>query len=51
VCGVFECDRDASIMKRPWPTRGCYVIERKRYPELSKLQSSNTINYTLIIHE
>jgi hypothetical protein len=22
VCGVSECDREASIMTRPWPTRG-----------------------------
>jgi hypothetical protein len=22
-CGVSECDREASIMRRPWPTRGC----------------------------
>ena len=21
-CGVSECDREASIMRRPWPTRG-----------------------------
>jgi len=21
-CGVFECDREASITTRPWPTRG-----------------------------
>jgi hypothetical protein len=20
---VCECDREASIMRRPWPTRGC----------------------------
>jgi hypothetical protein len=22
---VSECDREASIMRRPWPTKGCYV--------------------------
>jgi hypothetical protein len=22
-CGVSECDREASITSRPWPTRGC----------------------------
>jgi len=22
-CGVSECDREASIMRKPWPTRGC----------------------------
>ena len=22
-CGMFECDREASIKRRPWLTRGC----------------------------
>jgi hypothetical protein len=22
----LECDSEASIMRRPWPTRGCYVM-------------------------
>ena len=25
-CGVSECDREASIMRRPWPTRGCRAM-------------------------
>jgi len=25
--GVSECDREASIMRRPWPTRGCCAME------------------------
>ena len=25
-CGVSEYDREASIMKRPWPTRGCRTM-------------------------
>jgi hypothetical protein len=25
--GVSECDNEASIMKRTWPTRGCCVME------------------------
>jgi hypothetical protein len=29
-CGVSECDREASIMRRPWPTRGCHAMERKK---------------------
>ena len=24
--GVSECDRKASVMRRPWPTRGFYAI-------------------------
>ena len=26
---VSECDREASIMRRPWPTRGCCATEEK----------------------
>jgi hypothetical protein len=25
-CGVSACDREASIMRRPSPTMGCYVM-------------------------
>jgi hypothetical protein len=25
ACGVSECDREASILKRPWPTRSCHA--------------------------
>jgi hypothetical protein len=25
-CGVSEGDREASIVRRPWPTRGCCVM-------------------------
>jgi hypothetical protein len=28
-CGVSEWDREASIMWRPWPTRGSCVMEKK----------------------
>jgi hypothetical protein len=31
--GVSECDREASIMRRPWPTRGCSAME-KNTPEI-----------------
>jgi hypothetical protein len=27
--GVSECDREASIMRRPWPNMGCCVMEKK----------------------
>jgi hypothetical protein len=29
--GVSECDHEASIMRRPWPARGCCVMETKLY--------------------
>jgi hypothetical protein len=29
-CGVSECDREASIMRRPCPTRGCCATKKKK---------------------
>jgi hypothetical protein len=29
-CGVSECDCEASIMRRPWPTRGCCAMEKRK---------------------
>jgi hypothetical protein len=26
-CGVSECDRETSTMRRPWPTRGCCAMK------------------------
>jgi hypothetical protein len=28
-CGVSECDREALLMRRPWPTTGCCTTGRK----------------------
>jgi hypothetical protein len=28
-CGVSECDREAWIIRRPWPTRGCCIMGEK----------------------
>jgi hypothetical protein len=28
-CGVSECDLEASIIRRPWPTGGCCTMGRK----------------------
>jgi hypothetical protein len=30
-CGVSECDREASIMRRSWPTRAVESLKKKRY--------------------
>jgi len=30
-CGVSECDRETSIMRRPWPTGGCCAVVKKKY--------------------
>ena len=29
-CSMFECDSEASMRKRPWPTRGCRAIEKRK---------------------
>jgi hypothetical protein len=31
-CGVSECDRVASTLRRPWLTRGCRVMKKKLRP-------------------
>jgi hypothetical protein len=36
-CGVSECDREASIMRRPWPTTGCCTME---YQGLSRVSET-----------
>ena len=28
-CGVFECDREDSIMRKLWPTGGCRTMKEK----------------------
>ena len=33
VC-LNECDREASIMRRPWPNKGCCAMEKKMVPVL-----------------
>ena len=29
--GVPECDREASLMRRPWPSSGCCAVEIKSH--------------------
>jgi hypothetical protein len=29
-CGVSECDREASIIRTPWPTTGCCAMKKKK---------------------
>jgi hypothetical protein len=44
-CGVSECDRDASVMRRPWPTRGCYVMGREKKRRLRNIFSFPAIRF------
>ena len=34
MCGVSECDREASIMRRPWPTRDCCSMRKINNPQI-----------------
>jgi len=37
-CTVFECGCEASIMRRPWPTGGCCVVEKKNTVRLRDIK-------------
>jgi hypothetical protein len=45
-CGESDCDREASIMRGPWPTRGCCVIGKKKYLVLS--ENYDACHYAII---
>jgi hypothetical protein len=41
-CGVSECDREASIMKKPWSIKGCCKTgRRKLFPYFALWHSAN----------
>jgi hypothetical protein len=42
-CGVSECDREASIMKRLWPTRGCCAMGEGGNERASYYKTSSQI--------
>jgi hypothetical protein len=42
-CGVSECDRETSIMRRPSVTRGCCVIKKGPLLEANNLSASQEI--------
>jgi len=45
-CGVFESDNKSSIMRRPWPTRGCCPVIKTITWYLIQLQL--TLSVTLL---
>jgi hypothetical protein len=46
-CGVSECDREASIMRRLWPTRGCCATGNK-FKEQCKRRTGGVLVVTHI---
>jgi hypothetical protein len=52
-CGVSVCDREASIMRRPWPTGGCWAILKFLYFAIATfvfphLQATLRVSYLAI---
>jgi hypothetical protein len=41
-CGVSECDREASIMRRPCPTGGCRAMGKRQHSSSSSSSSGTT---------
>jgi hypothetical protein len=44
-CGVSECDREASTVRRPWSTRGCCAV-RKKLNKMNPLNTDDRLHYT-----
>jgi hypothetical protein len=49
VC-LTECDREASIMRRPWPTRGCCATGKVTAGKIS-ISVKKKIPYTTYIRK
>ena len=45
VCAVSECQSEASIMRRPWPTRGCCAMAKKKKHCVRKTGEGNYPKY------
>jgi hypothetical protein len=39
-CSVSEYDREVSILRRLWPTRGCFAIYKKIYKIINFLKET-----------
>ena len=48
-CGVSECDREATTMRRPWPTRGCHVMKKEMTGYHEETWSNSPDNIILCI--
>jgi len=40
-CCMSDCDREASIMRRPWPTIGCRAMEKRELVSFILIDSMN----------
>lgn len=46
-CGVCECDRKATIMCRPWPTKGPYAIWGEGDTDIHKYAKTDRPDFVL----
>jgi hypothetical protein len=30
ICGMSDCDRETLMTRRPWPTKSCCVVRKKK---------------------
>ena len=43
-CGVYRCDRETSVMRRHWSTRGCSAVGKKmNVQEIIAVYSQNQV--------
>jgi hypothetical protein len=48
VCGVSECDCEASIVRIPWPTRGCCATGNEIHGVVSSAISEVTMDSVVL---
>jgi len=52
VCGVSECEREAAVIRRPWPNRGSSAMENIAYRDLGRLFIDSYINpYSIYVYK
>jgi hypothetical protein len=49
-CGVSECNREVFIMKKSWPTRGCYTMKKELPVSYRLFVFYNSSNKWIINH-
>jgi len=45
---VSECDREASIMRRPWSTKGCCFMKRKIKKKINYVNATKALHFTSV---
>jgi hypothetical protein len=48
-CGVSECDHESSIMRRPWSTRGCRAMEKRKLVSFILIDSMTDFFFVFLV--